>query len=226
MTELVLTPDLGVPITPEMPYLDLRERAAAACAAAETLGLDTTPTLEDKEVAQKLVSAYAADPESTSKQVTTKRASQLRPAVLVQTRQILDEWAQKVVDHATEIRFLVVNKLITESENPDPRVRIRALELLGKISDVGLFSEKHEVTITHQTTDDLKATLRSKLAKLRERTVEAQDAKVKSGDVVVLDGEAIDLDEELGLKEVKEVKKVEKLKEVEEVKEIKEVKDE
>lgn len=204
MTELVLTPDLGVPITPEMPYLDLRERAQAACAAAEVLGLDTTPTNEDKEVAQKLVNAYAADPENVSKQVTIKRASQLRPAVLVETRQILDEWAQKVVDHALEIRHLVTNKLITETENPDPRVRIRALELLGKISDVGLFTEKQEVTITHQTTDDLKIKLREKLSKLRERTIEAQEVGVKGTDAVVLDGETIDLDEELGLKEAKD----------------------
>ena len=200
MTTLVLTPDLGVPITPDIPYLDLRERAAAACEAAKTLELDPTPTHEDRENAEKLAKAYAADPENVSKQVTTKRASQLRPAVLVETRQILDEWSQKVVEHALEIRYLVTNKLVAETENPDPRVRIRALELLGKISDVGLFSEKHEVLVTHQNTDDLKASLREKLAKLRERTVEAVDAKEKEG-VVTLDGEAIDLDEELGLKD-------------------------
>lgn len=194
---MVLTPDLGVPISPETPYLDLRERAAAACAAAEALGLDVDPTPEDVENAAKLVTAYAADPESTSKQVTTQRAAKLRPAVLIETRQILDEWAQKVVENAAEIRFLVINKLVKESENPDPRVRIRALELLGKISDVGLFSEKHEVTITHQTTDDIKASLREKLAKLRARTVEAEEVKEKP----TLDGEEIDLDEELGLKD-------------------------
>ena len=53
-----------------------------------------------------------------------------------------------------------------ESENPDPRIRMRALELLGKISDVGLFSEKSEVTITHQSTDDLREKLKGKLEKL------------------------------------------------------------
>jgi hypothetical protein len=203
MTTLVLTPDLGVPITPETPYLDLRERAQAACATAQTLELDTEPTNEDRENAEKLAKAYAADPENVSKQVTTKRASQLRPAVLVGTRQILDEWSQKVVEHALEIRYLVTNKLITETENPDPRVRIRALELLGKISDVGLFAEKHEVSVTHQTTDDLKMSLRQKLEKLRSRTVEAEEVEEKPVDVVVLDGEVVDLDEELGLKELK-----------------------
>lgn len=197
MTAIVLTPDLGVPITPDMTYLDLRERAAAACAAAETLGLDMEPTAEDREAAHKLVTAYAADPENTSKQVTTKRAASLRPAVLQETRHILDEWSQKVVENSIEIRHLVVNKLVKESENPDPRVRIRALELLGKISDVGLFTEKHEVTVTHQTTDDLKSKLRAKLSKLRTLSADAEDVQEN----VVLEGEVIDLDEELGLKD-------------------------
>ena len=197
MTALVLTPDLGVPITPDMTYLDLRERAAAACAAAKTLGLNMEPTAEDREAAHKLVTAYAADPENTSKQVTTKRAASLRPAVLQETRHILDEWSQKIVENSIEIRHLVVNKLVKESENPDPRVRIRALELLGKISDVGLFTEKHEVTITHQTTDDLKSKLRAKLSKLRTLSADAEDVQEN----VVLEGEVIDLDEELGLKD-------------------------
>jgi hypothetical protein len=86
------------------------------------------------------------------------------------------------------VRHLVTNKLILETENPDPRVRIRALELLGKISDVGLFSEKSEVTVTHQSTDDLKAKLRRKLEKL-----------VNPVEEIVLDGEIIDLDVELGI---------------------------
>jgi hypothetical protein len=62
------------------------------------------------------------------------------------------------------------------------------LELLGKISDVGLFAEKSEVTVTHQSTDDLKAKLRKKLEKL-----------VNPADEVTLDGEVIDVDAELGV---------------------------
>ena len=86
----------------------------------------------------------------------------------------------------------MTNKLIDETENPDPRVRIRALELLGKISDVGLFAEKSEVTITHQSTDDLRARLREKLQKLNTPEENIQDA-------VVIDGEVLDVDAELGL---------------------------
>ena len=96
-----------------------------------------------------------------------------------------------------QIRHLVTNKLIEETENPDPRVRIRALELLGKISDVGLFSEKTEITITHQTTDDIKERLRAKLTKL-VNPEQNQDDVV---DAVVVDDEEINVDAEFGLVE-------------------------
>ena len=57
-----------------------------------------------------------------------------------------------------------------------------------------MFAEKSEVTVTHQSTDDLREKLRSKLAKLVNPEEEVEEA-------VVIDGESIDVDEELGLKD-------------------------
>jgi hypothetical protein len=116
----------------------------------------------------------------------------LTPATLLMTDRILKDFGHSVVKSATQVRHLVTNKLIEETENPDPRIRIRALELLGKISDVGLFAEKSEVTITHQTTDDLKERLREKLTRLVNPEPEIEDA-------IVVEGVTIDVDKELGL---------------------------
>jgi hypothetical protein len=77
---------------------------------------------------------------------------------------------------------MVTNKLIQETENPDPRIRLRALELLGKITDVGLFTERSEVTVTHQTSDDLRAKLREKLLKLKDVTPAAPEEAEIIGD--------------------------------------------
>jgi len=135
--------------------------------------------------------AYAEKPEATSKKVTSARAAKLTPPSLVLTRNILQEFGHSVAESAVQIRHLVTNKLIEETENPDPRVRIRALELLGKISDVGLFTEKTEITITHQTTDDLKENLRAKLAKLVNPDEDIEDA-------IIIEDAALDIDAELG----------------------------
>jgi hypothetical protein len=54
-----------------------------------------------------------------------------------------------------------------------------------------LFAEKSEVTITHQSTDDLRAKLRQKLEKLVNPPEEL-------GAPIVFEGEVIDIDAELG----------------------------
>ena len=166
---LLITPEIGVPFSDESSHEDLRHKAEAACNTALELseyGLDVEPNKEDKDTAAKLVAAYAEDPERTSKKATTKKISTLTPASLILTNNILQEFGHSVAESAVQIRHLVTNKLLLESENADPRIRMRALELLGKISDVGLFAEKSEVTVTHQSTEDLRNKLRGKLEKL------------------------------------------------------------
>ena len=194
---LVLEPEIGVPFSPDMSYMDLRVRAEAACATISELcehGLEVDPSQEDRDVAAALVTSYAEDAEKTSKKVTNRRAAALTPASLVLTGNIIKEFGQAVVESSLHIRHMVTNKLILETENPDPRVRIRALELLGKISDVGLFAEKAEVTVTHQTTDDLREKLRIKLMKLVNPEEEAEDADI-------IDVDVVDVDQELGVSE-------------------------
>jgi hypothetical protein len=192
---VLLQPEVGIPLSVDMSYADLRVRAEAACNTSLLLadnGLNITPNNEDRDVAAGLAVEYAEDPEKTSKKTSNARIAKMTPASLVLTNSILQEFGQSVAESATQIRHLVTNKLLLESENPDPRVRIRALELLGKISDVSLFAEKSEVTITHQSTDDLRAKLRQKLEKLVNPPEEL-------GAPIILDGEVIDVDAELGL---------------------------
>tara|TARA_R100000935_G_C2836773_1_gene168547 strand:+ start:341 stop:937 length:597 start_codon:yes stop_codon:yes gene_type:complete len=188
------TPELGISLDDDIGRLDLPERTAALSKTVNTLedhGLDITPDEIDKEVAATLATAYAQAPSKTSQQVTNTRAATLTPPSIRLANNILEEFNHSVVESSVQLRHLVTNKLIIESENPDPRTRMRALELLGKISDVGLFAEKSEVTITHQTTDDIKERLRSKLTKLVNPEPEIEDA-------VVLNAADIDIDEALG----------------------------
>ena len=193
-----IEPEIGVPMDDGVRSVDLAVRARAATNTIEHLsrhGLHVEPNKEDEDVAARLAMAYAEDPEKTSKKVTHARAAKLTPPSLVLVDSILQNFGHSIAESAVQIRHLVTNKLIEETENPDPRVRIRALELLGKISDVGLFSEKTEITITHQTTDDIKERLRAKLTKLVNPEQEQDDVV----DAVVIDDEEIDIDAEFGL---------------------------
>jgi len=190
-----IEPEKGVKMRPPPKIRDLAVKASAAAETAKLLhekGLEIKPNAEDKDIAATLAVSYAEDPEKTSKAATPNRVANLTPATLLMTDRILKDFGHSVVKSATQVRYLVTNKLIEETENPDPRIRIRALELLGKVSDVGLFAEKSEVTITHQTTDDLKEKLREKLTRLVNPEPEIEDA-------IVVEGKVIDVDKELGL---------------------------
>ena len=195
---MLLKPEIGIPLEDGVTNMDLKERAEAACNTALELsehGLDIEPTSEDEEVAAKLAVAYADDPEKTSKTVSNAKAAKITPPALVLTDTILKQFGHSVAESAVQIRHLVTNKLLIESENQDPRIRMRALELLGKISDVGLFAEKSEVTVTHQSTEDLREKLRSKLTKIIE-IEEVEDAEYTPS--VEFEGEILDVEAEFG----------------------------
>ena len=166
---LTLEPDIGVPYEPALKYVDLVERAKAACNTAQTLeqyGAEFPIEEEDRMIAATLATAYASNPEHASKSVSNSTASTFRPASMVLTAKILTEFSHDIVAKSIHIRRLVTNKLILETESSDPRIRLKAMELLGKISDVGLFTEKTEITVTHQSTDDLRSRLKNKLHRL------------------------------------------------------------
>lgn len=194
MQQLQVEPDLFIPFPEDNPTLaNFRERAEAACKTADLLELDVNPTEEDLLVAETVAYSVAQDEDQVNKKLTSKKASQLKPATYYQVNSILKEFSTKVVENATQIRLLVTNKLLLESDNEDPKIRIRALELLGKITDVGLFTEKSEVTINHRSNQELMDSLRAKIHKLMAPT-EVEDVKT-----IKVNGETVDLDAELGV---------------------------
>jgi hypothetical protein len=169
METIQLEPDIGVPYEPALKYVDLVQRAKAACNTLETLeqyGAAFPIEEEDRMMAATLATGYANDPQTTSKQITNTTAAGLRPASMMLTAKILTEFSHEIVTKSVHIRNLVTNKLILDSDSKDPRIRLKSLELLGKISDVGLFTDKTEVTVTHQTTNDLRDKLKNKLHRL------------------------------------------------------------
>jgi hypothetical protein len=189
--QLHVEPDLSIPFPDDNPVLaNFIEKAQAACNTAELLELDMEPTEQDLSTAEKAVYAVAENEEKANKKLVKQDQ---KPAVYKSVKSILDEYSLRVVDNAMQIRLLVTNKLILDSDSPDDRTRLRALEMLGKITDVGLFTEKSEVTITHRSTEDLVSSIRSKL----HRLMHPDDVtEVKA---VEVNGEAIDVDAELGL---------------------------
>lgn len=165
---LILTPDLEIPLIDDLDQdfnkLTLRERAEVACRTIEILsaaGADFTG-----EEPQDM--AIARDVIRGNESLTTKTIKQ-NPGALAQVRRLLTEYEEQVVIEAAQLRNYITNKLIIESDDNDPRIRIKALELLGKISDVGLFTEKSEITYKNKSDEELDKTLESKIQEILNR---------------------------------------------------------
>ena len=62
-----------------------------------------------------------------------------------------------------QARTFITNKLIQISDCGDPKVELRALELLGKHSDIGLFTERSEITVHHKNSLDLENSIRERI---------------------------------------------------------------
>ena len=92
------------------------------------------------------------------------------PATVQHLYAMLSDYDHQVVEEAVQLRRFVTNKLIEDAGLSDPRHRLKALELLGKISDVGLFSEKTEITVKNLSQADLELQIKSKLYKILGKT--------------------------------------------------------
>ena len=74
------------------------------------------------------------------------------------------------VEMAKELRGYTVAKLVEETKSPNANIRLKALGLLGKVTEVGLFTEKIEVKKTDLTEDEIDKKLKEKLAKFMDVT--------------------------------------------------------
>jgi len=62
-----------------------------------------------------------------------------------------------------QARNFITNKLIELADNGDPKIELKALELLGKHSDIGLFTERSEITVHHTTSASLENSIKERV---------------------------------------------------------------
>lgn len=152
------TPDIDtdIPYADYPPtFEDLQARVNAAFNSLAEIADEVEVTDEDIATAHAVFTG-------TQQPTATVLSS---PGSVVHIKAILDEYDKVVVQSAAQLRTYVTNKLIVDSTNPDPRIRLKCYELLGKISDVGLFTDKTEVTMRHRPTEELEQLLRERLMK-------------------------------------------------------------
>ena len=72
---------------------------------------------------------------------------------------------------AQQARNFVTNKLVQLADCGDPKLELKALELLGKHSDIGLFTERSEITVHHTSSKSLENSIKERVKRLLNANV-------------------------------------------------------
>jgi hypothetical protein len=147
--------ELGVPSDVEV---DAKRQTQAACEAFAALaGLDSIP-----EPTKKLTKAGEKQDEANKK---SKVLAVRTPMGVHQLHSMINEYQWEFVEQAKELRSYTVAKILEETTHPDARIRLRALQMLGNVTEVGLFTERIEVTKKDATEAEIEARLRERLSR-------------------------------------------------------------
>lgn len=76
------------------------------------------------------------------------------------------EYDFQVFADVQQARNFVTNKLVAMADCGDPKLELKALELLGKHSDIGLFTERSEITVHHTSSTSLEASIKERVKRL------------------------------------------------------------
>ena len=118
--------------------------------------------LEKTHAREAFTALTTAAPITTQHEMVTKLET---PAAVRHLTGMLTAYDWEFVNQAKELRGYAVAKILEDCEHPNANIRLKALGLLGKVTEIGLFTEKIEVKKTDLTEQEIDAKLKEKLAK-------------------------------------------------------------
>jgi len=120
--------------------------------------------------------------------IDNKKATALRtPMAATAVRSFLQEYGRSLGADAAQVRTAITNKLLEIADCGDTKYELKALELLGKHSDIGLFTERTEININYNSPEALESAIKERVKRLL------------NADIIDVTPLGMDLDEELGI---------------------------
>ncbi len=178
--------DIALPkdATEAMPQMTQQEELEVYARTIKLLsdlqGKPIEPDEKDKDTARELAKKMLTSNEKVD-------FANYRNEILAYLAGMVAQYDQMVVRDLADLKLYVVNKLVEQTTNPDPKFALPAVKALGEIDGVDAFKKRTEVTVAHKTSEEVEKSLLEKLERL-EKLAE----KGKKRDVI--DVEAIDAD--------------------------------
>lgn len=142
---------------------------------ADLQGKPIEPDEKDKETARDLAVKMLKNNENI-------QFANYRNETLAFLAGMVATYDQMLVKDLADYKLYVVNKLVEQSTNPDPKYSFPAIKALGEVDGVDAFKKRAELTIQHKSVEEIEQSLQEKLNKLERlanigKNVEVQDVE-------------------------------------------------
>jgi len=158
------------------------------------LGVESDEDLvkeKETDAARKAFGALTTTTDTTEQKATL--AALKTPEAVRHLTGMLSAYDWAFIDMARELRGYTVAKIVEETQSPNANIRLKALGLLGKVTEVGLFTEKIEVQKAEMSDNELDQRIKDKLNKFME-VVDILTPKEEITDIESTDGSEPDHD--------------------------------
>lgn len=148
----------------------------------ESLGVKDDDQVVDEAQKKAAQNAFAAITQPLSSEAQKSALATVAvPAAVKHLVGMLTAYDWAFVEQAKEIRGYCISQLVEETKHPDAKIRLRAVELLGKVTEIALFTERVEVKKAELSDAELQAEIDKRLGKYE-------------GLMKTIDGETLTLD--------------------------------
>jgi len=163
------TPQSVVPLTQAAPD----DIVAAQLNTADWLEKMGAPSTDDA-----LKSAAASTAQQAFSALTTQTPEEQRKA-LMQLKTppavrhltgMLTAYDWEFVEQAKELRGYAVSQILEETKHPDAKIRLKALDMLGRVTEVALFTERVEVKNNTLSDAEIEAKIKDKINRFMQVT--------------------------------------------------------
>lgn len=130
----------------------------------EQLGVEDDQKILQEAEAKAARTVFAALTNNTTPAETKTQLTLLKtPESVRHLVSMLSAYDWEFVEQAKQMRGMAVAKIIEETNHPDARIRLKAIEMLGRVTEVALFTDRLEVKKTDLTDAEIDKKLQDKL---------------------------------------------------------------
>jgi len=163
------TPQSVVPLTQATPD----DIVAAQLNTADWLEKMGAPTTDQAQAAAATAAAQQAFSALTTQTPEEQRKALMQlktPPAVRHLTGMLTAYDWEFVEQAKELRGYAVSQILEETKHPDAKIRLKALDMLGRVTEVALFTDRVEVKKTDLSDAEIEAKIKEKINRFMQVT--------------------------------------------------------